>query len=248
MKIFIELGNTTLKLAVLEKERYQFLGSENYHTDVQNSFNELFDHNFDNVSNVYVCSVASADLNAALTQYIHQTFQIYPTFLATQPESCGLVCGYDRFESLGVDRWMAMIGACAHSSQPTIIVDAGTALTVDMVIDKKHQGGFIVPGLGLMKQSLFDRTAIPIVTDTQPTVVTELLAKDTGRAITGGTLFMLSAFLNTLADNLEEETGLRFRYIGTGGDFETLNPMLDKHFEVIPDLTLIGMVEMIQSC
>ena len=248
MKIFIELGNTCLKLATLVSDRYQFVGLIKHHNDENQIMDLLTNEGLEDVSNVYVCSVASAGLNATLTQCIQQTFQVYPAFLTTQPESCGIVCGYDSFQNLGVDRWMAIVGGCAHSSQPTIIVDAGTALTIDMVIDKQHQGGFIVPGLGLMKQSLIDHTAISANIDQQLELEeTGLLAKNTSHAIQGGTLFMIGAFLNSLLDNLESETGRRFRCIGTGGDFDTLNPMLDKHFEVIHDLTLLGMVEMVQS-
>lgn len=247
MNIFIELGNTSLKLASSLKNRYQYIGSYKHHSDIESVFCEISD--LDPVDNVYVCSVANPELNAKLTQYIQQSYQVYPTFLTTQPESCGIVCGYGQFETLGVDRWMAIIGACAHSNQPTIIVDAGTALTIDMVIDKKHHGGFIVPGLRLMKGSLFNNTAIPEMDDHFESVSEMgLLATDTASAITGGTLFMVSAFLNTLIENLESETGRRFKCIGTGGDFETLLPMLDKPFEVINDLTLLGMIEMIQSC
>lgn len=247
MNIFIELGNTSLKLATSLKDRYQYIGSYKHYSDIESVLCEVSD--MDLVDNVYVCSVANPELNAGLTQYIQKTYQVYPTFLTTQPESCGIVCGYEQFDTLGVDRWMAIIGACAHSNQPTIIVDAGTALTIDMVIDKKHYGGFIVPGLGLMKASLFKNTAIPEVDDNLESISEMgLLATDTSSAITGGTLFMVSAFLNTLIENLESETGRRFKCIGTGGDFDTLVPMLDKPFEEINDLTLLGMVEMIQSC
>lgn len=248
MKIFIELGNTSIKVAVSINGIYKLLGSVKHHAKVSESLNETFDIDTDEVSQVYVCSVANVSINAELTQYIHQTFQVYPTFLATQPESCGIKCGYERFENFGVDRWMAIIGACGHTSQPTIIVDAGTALTIDVVVDKQHQGGFIVPGLGVLRESLFENTAIPRSSMTLDEIPEGLLAKDTDNAIMGGTLYMLSAFINTLLENLETETGRRFRCIGTGGDFETLKPMLDNQFEVIDDLTLLGMVEIIQSC
>ncbi|PLA74222.1 type III pantothenate kinase [Hydrogenovibrio sp. SC-1] len=250
MNIFIELGNTSLKLATSLKDRYQYIGTLKYGSDVEDTLSNILELDLDVVDNVYVCSVAKPELNARVTQYIQTSFQVYPTFLTTQPESCGIVCGYEQFDTLGVDRWMAIIGSCAHSNQPTIIVDAGTALTVDMVIDKKHYGGFIVPGLGLMKGSLFKNTAIPEMKNENLESVAQmgLLAKDTESAISGGTLFMVSAFLNSLIENLESETGRRFKCIGTGGDFETILPMLDKPFEVINDLTLLGMVEMIESC
>lgn len=249
MDIFIELGNTRLKLAISESSGYQYIGAFDHKGGIEQTLVDILEKDFEDVENVYVCSVANSVSNAEITQVIQTQFQIYPTFLTTQPQSCGITCGYDQFDELGVDRWMAIIGACGHSSQPTIIVDAGTALTVDMVIDKKHQGGFIVPGLNLMKQSLLAGTEISDQSiETQLNKEMSLLATNTTTAIAGGSLLMVSAFLNTLVHNLEMETGRRFRCIGTGGDFEVIMPMLEKQFDFIHDLTLIGMVEMIKSC
>lgn len=249
MDIFIELGNTRLKLATSQTEDYQYMGAYEHTADIEQTLVDVLEVDLEDVENVYVCSVAGSVSNAKITQVIQSIFQIYPTFLSTQPESCGITCGYDKFDELGVDRWMAIIGACGHSSQPTIIVDAGTALTVDMVIDKKHHGGFIVPGLGLMRRSLFAGTEIadkPI--ETQVDTEMSLLATNTSTAIAGGSLLMVSAFINTLVHNLEMEMGRRFKCIGTGGDFEVIMPMLEKQFDYIHDLTLIGMIEMIKSC
>ena len=67
---------------------------------------------------------------------------------------------YIRPERLGVDRWLALLGARTHSQQGVLVVDAGTALTIDLMsISNEHQGGFIVPGVQMAQNALFNNTA-----------------------------------------------------------------------------------------
>lgn len=247
MLIFFELGNSQLKAASILKGSYQFLGSVSHDGIHSGQFIETFQLNDAQPTAVYVSSVASAETNASLTDLIQQYFKVYPTFLATQPSCCGIECGYEKFDQFGVDRWMAIIGACSGVNKPTFIVDAGTALTVDAVIDKKHIGGFIVPGLGLMRDSLLKNTALNKQSLVLESNQDGLLAKDTAGGVMGGTLYMLGSYLNSLVTDLELETGRKFDCIGTGGDFLALQPVLDKPYQYVEDLTLLGMKEVIES-
>jgi type III pantothenate kinase len=146
---------------------------------------------------------------------------------------------------------MAIIGATNGRAKPTLIVDAGTALTIDVVDGRVHQGGFIVPGLSLMRQTLFDKTAqVKQASLKQPLTEPEgrsLLAKDTENGVLGGTLYMTAAYINQLVQDMEAETGRRFDCVGTGGDFPVIQGMLDRTFEYIEDLTLKGMVKVIEE-
>lgn len=77
----------------------------------------------------------------------------------TAPLSTGIKHCYERIERLGVDRWLAMLGARRVSDQPVIVASAGTALTIDLLnAQQQHEGGWIVPGLTLARHALFDRT------------------------------------------------------------------------------------------
>lgn len=66
---------------------------------------------------------------------------------------------YADHRRLGVDRWLAMLGARQQHNGDVLVVDAGTALTLDLLTkDNHHQGGWIVPGLQLAQQALFQHT------------------------------------------------------------------------------------------
>ncbi|WP_419812530.1 type III pantothenate kinase [Bacterioplanoides sp.] len=66
---------------------------------------------------------------------------------------------YSDHRRLGVDRWLAMLGAQCRCQDDVLVVDAGTALTLDLLDkDTQHQGGWIVAGVALAQQALFQQT------------------------------------------------------------------------------------------
>ena len=73
----------------------------------------------------------------------------------------GLTNAYQPPESWGADRWFAMLGAWHEHRGPLCVVDAGTAITIDIVTsDGSHEGGYIIPGVNLMRQSLTNDTRL----------------------------------------------------------------------------------------
>ena len=73
----------------------------------------------------------------------------------------GLTNAYQPPESIGADRWFAMLGAWYEHKGPLCVVDAGTAITIDIVTsDGHHEGGYIIPGVDLMRQSLTNDTRL----------------------------------------------------------------------------------------
>ena len=75
-------------------------------------------------------------------------------------EYAGVRTLYQDPSKLGADRWAAVIGARALSSTNTLIVNAGTATTIDLLgSNGVHYGGWILPGLELMQRSLEGNTA-----------------------------------------------------------------------------------------
>lgn len=85
---------------------------------------------------------------------------------------------------LGADRWAAAIGARALASGNTLIVNAGTATTIDLLgANGVHYGGWILPGLGMMQSSLENKTAqLPLATREEH----QGFATNTNNAIIGG--------------------------------------------------------------
>jgi type III pantothenate kinase len=92
-------------------------------------------------------------------------FDVEPLWLRAETERCGVRNQYERPEQLGPDRWAALIAARAlHASGPALVVNAGTATTVDMLAgDGSFLGGAILPGVELMRFVLHEHTGrLPI--------------------------------------------------------------------------------------
>lgn len=246
MILLLELGNSCLKAAYYEDKRMEFLGSVNALSSVDRDISEIFDIENRKVQSVFMASVGDTMIESRLINQVKQEFGIITNVLTTQPSCCDVECGYIDFKTLGVDRWMAILGAASYSDNPVIVVDAGTAITIDVVLDKKHIGGFIVPGLELMRASLVNATQNLSGESLENTSVS-FLGTNTNNAVFGGTLFMAAAFLNQVVENIEIETGKKFDYIGTGGNFISILPLLEYEFDYIEDLTLVGMTKVLES-
>jgi len=91
-------------------------------------------------------------------------FDAVPLWLKAEAERCGVKNRYERPETLGADRWAALIAARALHAGPCLVVNAGTATTVDMLAgDGTFLGGAILPGVELMRFVLHEHTGrLPI--------------------------------------------------------------------------------------
>ena len=136
---------------------------------------------------------------------------------------------------LGVDRWLAMLGARLHSSGNLLVVDAGTALTADLLTDDtRHQGGFIVPGLALSAQALFHNTErVHAYPDEKNQEGTEP-GSNTLACVVQGVRRQLQSFVVSLQTDYPQ-----YRLLVTGGDGRWLCDRLNLTY--YPDLVFDGM-------
>lgn len=107
---------------------------------------------------VLVSSVAAIELQETLSAALEpRCKQVW--FAQSRSSLDGLVNSYAEPERMGVDRWLAMLAAYRRVSGRLCVVDAGSALTIDLVAaDGRHEGGFIMPGTALMERALFADT------------------------------------------------------------------------------------------
>lgn len=111
---------------------------------------------------IVVASVASKVIEQALEQHLVSLGK-QVTFIRTSSYPQLLPC-YQEIERLGVDRWLTLIAILARQ-QSALIIDAGTATTVDVLLydssaqQGQHLGGWIAPGVHLMEQSLVQRSS-----------------------------------------------------------------------------------------
>jgi type III pantothenate kinase len=103
---------------------------------------------------ILVSNVAGDAVTARLREHL-ATFPGEPTFIRAEAERCGVRNAYRVPQQLGSDRWAALIAARQRVAGACLVVNCGTATTVDALTEQgEFLGGLILPGLSLMLRSL----------------------------------------------------------------------------------------------
>ncbi|WP_298637149.1 type III pantothenate kinase [uncultured Umboniibacter sp.] len=152
---------------------------------------------------------------------------------ATVASVPALQCDYEQPERLGVDRWLAALGACEIYHE-AIVVDAGTALTVDYIAEGVFYGGIIAQGVGLSVTNLLAGT------DRVGTVSFESLPKvpaNTASAVGLGAVAQAVGLIKWLQERWAPNAPL----VVTGGDGPLLVPYLGEQVHYQEGLVLNGL-------
>ena len=154
----------------------------------------------------------------------------------------GVENGYEDFSMLGADRWLAILGAFNRYKTPCVVIDLGTAITVDWVgATGKHEGGYIVPGLSLMLASLEQGTQR---VGELPREIGEhfnfsVLGRDTAGCVFSGLIVMIRAFIEGQARAAREAYGDGCAVVIAGGGYSILKGISGLSFE--PELVFSGL-------
>lgn len=161
----------------------------------------------------------------------------------TQREAGGVTNGYADPGLLGVDRWLAMIGAWQHVRGACVVADIGTAATVDVLAaDGRHRGGYIVPGPRLMVSSLLQGTRdLAEFHASSPPGGGRAFADNTRDAIERGSRLALAAWVDRSVREAEGLLGAAPRLLLTGGAASDLRFALETPAADVPDLVVRGL-------
>ena len=152
--LLLDVGNSRLKWGLLDDEEIIETGSVGLEELEQRGLAALYEQLPQSVDEAVACNVAGEKIARILSG-------LEPVrFVSSTAEACGITNSYRDPQKLGVDRWVAMIGARASTRSACLVVDAGTAITLDALDPNgAHLGGLILPGFQLMAAALGDRTS-----------------------------------------------------------------------------------------
>jgi type III pantothenate kinase len=230
-RLLLDAGNTRLKWAVVENGRWCEQGCADYSdlSDVSQRLAVGID--------CYIASVAREQHENQIGMLL-APFSITPRWLTAEVQFLDLKNSYANPRQLGVDRWMGLIAARQRSQAPTLVVSAGTAMTVDALsTDGVFLGGLIVPGLALMQQALRQGTARVAGGDG----TWQAFPRTTADAVQSGIVTALCGAIQSQHARLTEIVGCVPRCLLTGGDADKLVPHLAPSVEHAPALVLEGM-------
>lgn len=189
---------------------------------------------------VVVANVAGAEVAAVVDRFSRANWGLEPRYLEVADRFGDLVNAYEDCRQMGIDRWLAMIAARSAYGGHLCVIDIGTAVTVDLVLDDgRHQGGYILPGPGLM-QELLNRHAREI--NVEPGVCTDLSpGRSTASCLRNGVYLAVTALIERVVREQEDRCGTAFRCIITGGGAGVIRDLLALPTDHEPELVLKGM-------
>lgn len=171
------------------------------------------------------------------------------------PRACGVVNGYERPETLGMDRWAALVAAWYMEQNICVVVNAGTAITIDALgkqLENNQEigvfkGGLIVPGLLAMQQALSAATAqLPMPGGNKNVVLQrDIFAKNTADAMHAGAIHAISGAITLMSHQLNSIYKSRPRVILSGGNAQFIKENLiadvTRQAVIVDNLVLHGL-------
>ena len=229
MILELDCGNSLIKwrLIVAEARNSRVLGG------VVGSADELF---------VALGDIAGLVVSACRLR-IEQAFSV-PVLQAKAAQTlCGVSNGYSDYARLGLDRWLALVGAYQLCGRACLVLDLGTAVTSDFVTaGGEHLGGYICPGVPLMRNQLRTHTRKIRYDDVaaEQALSNLLPGRSTVEAVERGCSLMLRGFVLTQLELAREHWGDAFTVYLTGGDASLVSEMLPGA-HLVPDLVFVGL-------
>ncbi|WP_027966095.1 type III pantothenate kinase [Halomonas halocynthiae] len=194
----------------------------------------------DVVEAVRISSVARKSVLARTVSLLRR--QVRQVHVARSvPEALGVTNGYQDASRLGVDRWMGVLGSYQLAGG-CCSVDCGSAITIDFVLPGgRHLGGYIVPGLRLMKESLKLGTRnVAIDPDSE---AEELLVpgRRTVEAVNHGIYMAAISAVNSAYHEVCDRESVALPMLVTGGDAQVVSRGLQMPHAVWPDMVYGGL-------
>ncbi len=231
MWVGIDIGNTIISVGLFQKKR--LIKKANFHTDRKNLPRIINLCQKNGFKEAFISSVVpsiSKDIIPLLKDEISFHFlkpSDYP--YSVKVKSPGKV---------GMDRLLNSLAAFTLYGGPAIVIDSGTALTLDYISKNgSYLGGIILPGLEMSRDALNEKTGLlPRVKISPPQ---KIVGKDTVSAIQSGLFFGFGTMLEGLIQKIKR--GRKLVVLGTGGRIEDLDPFIPSLKIIDLDLTLKGI-------
>lgn len=158
--LLLDAGNSRVKWGVLESGEIRRTGNIAQERIREHGLQALTTRIPRQVDDVFASNVAGPSFATRLSGIVGAHCGCDVRFARSAKGGWGLTSSYAQPRRMGVDRWVAMVGAWAEVGAACLVVDAGTAVTIDAIDDGgRHLGGQIVAGVATMAQALAGATS-----------------------------------------------------------------------------------------
>ena len=240
MNLFVDIGNSRVKWACGDWNNLYGHGGFFYTAD---TLPDLLERNWRELmqpEKVYIASVADFSTTGIIQKFAREAWSREPQLAVTEKERAGLRNAYADVASMGVDRWLAMLAAWNRFRRPVCVMDCGTAVTIDVILEGgQHTGGFILPGLTLMSTALIQETDKIYEHDATEPILE--FGRSTSACIRNGFAFALAGLVENCVKKIREEEGVELLLVITGGGAEQALSLLPGDYSHEPHLVLEGL-------
>jgi len=246
MLLAIDIGNTNIVLGCIQDEEILFQAriatdrlrtSDQYGVEIKNML-EAFGVQREDITDCIIASVVPPVFNSVRTG-VRKIIGKQPMVVGPGLKT-GLNIRVDVPGQVGSDRIVAAVAALAEYKPPLILMDLGTATTIEVVdADSSYVGGVIFPGVKLSLDALTSRAAqLPGISLDQPKKV---VGKNTVDCMRSGMMYGTAAMIDGVVERMEEELGFRATLIATGGMAQFITPLCKREIILEKDLLLKGL-------
>ncbi|RUO60471.1 type III pantothenate kinase [Pseudidiomarina insulisalsae] len=236
VKLLIDAGNTRVKTALMDAEGH-----------IEPWFNQSYDDLeqyplSDSLTDVWLAPVGGSVQQQQLNNWLKDLRERVHN-VVSERTAFGVTNAYAEPLNLGVDRWLALLGAYNELAKPTLIIDAGTAITVDWVdAQGQHLGGWITPGVELMQTSVTARAPRVFAHQQQMWGRVNQLGTSTPDGLMDGCVNMFAGLVRQALHVTEAELDwFDFRVLFSGGSTPLLPMDLKRRGEHRSELVLQGL-------
>ena len=246
MLLAIDIGNTNLVIGCIHDDKILFKAriatdsirtSDQYGVEIKNML-EAYGVKRSDIDDCIISSVVPPVFNSVRTGVIKiigkQPMVVGPGL------KTGLNIHVDVPSQVGSDRIVIAVAALAEYKAPLLLMDLGTATTIESVEpDNVYMGGVIIPGVRVSLDALTSRAAqLPGISLDQPK---QVIGKNTVDCMRSGMMYGTAAMIDGLVERMEEELGHRCTLIATGGLAQFIAPLCKREIILDKDLLLKGL-------
>ena len=225
MLLVIDVGNTNIVFGIYDDKTLLNnwrIASEKHRTSDEYGllFEQIFRYNSlepNDIDSIIISSVVPPLMHTLYNMCI-KYFDIKPIVVGPGVKT-GMDIKYDNPREVGADRIVNGVGGYEKYGGPLIIVDCGTAITLDAISEEgDYLGGVIAPGIGISSEALFLKTSkLPKVEIIKPD---RIIGKNTVNSIQSGLVYGYVGLTDYLIESIIKEMKAEVRsvkVIGTGG-------------------------------
>ncbi len=246
MLLVIDIGNTNITIGCLEEEKICFDAriatdrartSDQYGVEIKNML-EAFGVQLSDIHDCIISSVVPPVFNSVRTGVYKITGR--EPMVVRPGLKTGLNICMDTPSQVGADRIVIAVAALTKYKAPLILIDMGTATTIEVVEpENRYVGGVIIPGVRISMDALTSRTAqLPGISLDRPGKV---VAKNTVACMRSGIMYGTAAMLDGMIDLIGQELGHESTVIATGGLAQFVIPLCRHEILLEKDLLLRGL-------